>query len=71
MNFVHWRLLADGTIVILAFSSKFDDLKPPQNGLVRGDTSLAGYILKPNKDKGGTDLHFLVEVIICPSVVPC
>jgi hypothetical protein len=61
VNFVHWRLMADGCIVILAFSSKFDDIKPPQSGLVRGDTSLAGYILKPNKASGGTDLHFLVE----------
>lgn len=58
----HWRLLADGTVVILSFSSKFDDLKPPVSGLVRGETSVAGYILKPAKSSGGTEVHFLVEV---------
>lgn len=60
----HWRLLADGTVVILSFSSKFDDLKPPVSGLVRGETSIAGYILKPAKSSGGTEVHFLVEVSI-------
>jgi hypothetical protein len=58
----HWRLLADGTIVVISFSSKFDDLKPPQSGLVRGETATAGYILKPAKSSGGTEVHFLVEV---------
>jgi hypothetical protein len=62
VDLVHWRLLADGSIVICAFSSKFDDLKGPVSGLVRGDTATAGYILKPNKSSGGTDVHFLVEV---------
>ena len=54
--------MADGSVAIVAFSSKFDELKPPVPGLVRGDTSTAGYILKPNKSSGGTDVHFLVEV---------
>jgi hypothetical protein len=62
VDLVHWRLLADGTIVICAFSSKFDDLKGPVSGLVRGETATAGYILKPNKASGGTEVHFLVEV---------
>lgn len=58
----HWRLLGDGTIVIISFSSKFDELKPPVSGLVRGETAYSGYILKPAKSSGGTEVHFLVEV---------
>ena len=62
VNLTHWRLLGDGTIVIISFSTPFDDLKPTCNNMVRGDMSTAGYIMRPAKNNGGTEVHFLVEV---------
>jgi hypothetical protein len=65
VDLVHWRLFVDGTIAIMAFSDKNDDLKAPCSGLVRGEMNLAGWVLRPLKDGSGTQVHFLVEVWLC------
>ena len=62
VHFVHWRLYTDGTFVIMAYSEAFDELRPPLPGLVRGDTTNAGWVLKPAKNGMGTEVYFLVEV---------
>ena len=62
MDLVHWRVLGDGTLVILAFSEKNDELKAPCSGLVRGEMNLAGWVLRPAKNGAGTEVHFYVEV---------
>jgi hypothetical protein len=60
VNIAHWRLLNDGRVVIVAFSEKFDDIKPPADGHVRADTLLGGFLLTPVPE--GTQILYLVEV---------
>ena len=61
-NISHWRLLADGSLVIVAFSEKFDDLCPLEDGVVRAECILAGYVMK--QVDGGTQVHYLVQVLV-------
>lgn len=41
----HWRMLEDGRVIVLSFSEKFDDLCPPEDGVVRAELILGGYII--------------------------
>ena len=61
VNLVHWRRLADGSVVIYAFSSpEMETLCPPSAGVVRGEMAVAGYWLRGNTQ--GTRVHYLVQV---------
>jgi len=52
VNIAHWRLLQDGSVVIVAFGeSAFDHLKPVEEGNVRGQIYPSGYLLQ-STDKG-------------------
>lgn len=59
-NLVHWRLLADGTVVIAAFSEKFEDLCPLEDGILRGELILSGYVLRQTAK--GTQCHYVIQV---------
>jgi hypothetical protein len=59
-NVTHWRLLADGSLVTLGFSDKFPRLCPEEDGVVRGDLILGGYVFTPVP--GGTQVVMLVQV---------
>lgn len=59
-NLVHWRLLADGTVVIAAFSEKFEDLCPLEDGILRGELILGGYVLRQTPK--GTQCHYIIQV---------
>ena len=57
MNFVHWRLLEDGRIVIAAFSDKsYSDQFPPEHGTVRAEMILGGYLLTRVNNKTRVDM---------------
>jgi hypothetical protein len=59
-NITHWRLLDDGTFILLAFSSPMPDLCPEQPKFVRGNLLLGGYAMK--HASGGTELSLVVQV---------
>jgi hypothetical protein len=59
-NLVHWRLLSDGTIIIVAFSEKFEDLCPLEDGILRGELILGGYVLRQTAK--GTQCNYVVQV---------
>lgn len=60
-NIGHWRLLKDGTVVIVSFSEKFEDICPLEEGLVRAELIMGGYVFKPVS--GGVMCHYVVQVI--------
>lgn len=60
-NITHWRLLEDGTLVLLAFSYPLKDICPEQPPFVRGRLHLGGYALK--HVPGGTKLYLVVQVV--------
>ena len=62
MNFYHWRMLEDGSILYFDFSEKFDDLKPENDDAVRGWDSVYGYMLRPTEDGTGTDVQMIFDV---------
>lgn len=59
-NITHWRLLEDGTLILLAFSHPFEDLCPEQGNYVRGNLLLGGYVMK--HVRGGTKVYLVVQV---------
>ncbi len=59
VNIAHWRLLNDGRVVVVAFSEKFDDIKPPCDGHVRAEALLGGFLFTPVAE--GTKIQYLVE----------
>ena len=65
-NITHWRLLDDGTLLLVAFSLPMDDLCPPQLKFVRGNLRLGGYALR--HVPGGTKLYLVVQVFLFRSL---
>jgi hypothetical protein len=63
-NITHWRLLDDGTLILVAFSLPIDDLCPLQPKFVRGNLRLGGYVLR--HVPGGTKLNLVVQVFSSP-----
>ena len=59
---VHWRQLTNGTIVIVSFSEKLDDLKPIEDGTIRAEMILGGYVLKSTFT--GTSVNYVSQVYI-------
>lgn len=58
-NITHWRLLADNTVVLVAFSEKFEDLCPLEEGVVRAELIVQGYVLSASKS--GTRIQFVSQ----------
>jgi hypothetical protein len=58
-NLVHWRLLQNGSVAIVAFSEKFDDICPVEQGVVRAELILSGYLLTPTSR--GTTVSYVVQ----------
>jgi hypothetical protein len=56
---MHWRLLSDRSVAVVTFSERMDDLCPLEEGNVRAELILAGYVLRPTK--GGTDCTYIVQ----------
>jgi len=56
---VHWRLLADGRLVISSFSEKNDELCPVVESNIRAELIVGGYVLTPT-DKG-TLIQYVVQ----------
>ena len=61
-NVVHWRQLTNGSIVIVSFSEKLEDLKPIEDGTIRAELILGGYVLKSTFT--GTSVNYVVQVYI-------
>ncbi|CAM9998411.1 unnamed protein product, partial [Ectocarpus fasciculatus] len=59
VNLVHWRLLKNGSIAVVAFSEKFDDMCPVEQGIVRAELILSGYLLTPTSK--GTQVNYVVQ----------
>jgi hypothetical protein len=59
VNISHWRLLKNGSIAIVVFSEKFDELCPVEQGVVRAELVLAGYVLTPASK--GTNVSIVVQ----------
>jgi hypothetical protein len=59
-NVVHWRQLTNGSIVIVSFSEKLEDLKPIEDGTIRAELILGGYVLKSTFT--GTSVNYVVQV---------
>jgi hypothetical protein len=60
VNVTHWRLLSDGSVIVFSFAERYDDLRPPYDGLVRGELGIAGYRFIPNAQ--GTKVQYLIQV---------
>jgi hypothetical protein len=60
-NLVHWRLLSDGAVVVVKFSEKFDDLCPLEEGVVRAELILSGFVLRASSK--GTICSFIIQVL--------
>ena len=59
-NLVHWRILSDGTVVFLKFSEKFEDLCPLEEGIVRAELILSGFVCRMTSK--GTACSFILQV---------
>lgn len=59
-NLTHWRLLANNTVVMVSFSEKYDDLCPLEEGVVRAELILQGYVLSASSS--GTKVQFVSQV---------
>ena len=58
-NLTHWRLLDDGTFLTFGYSTPFPDLCPEEDGVVRADLILGGYVMRPVV--GGTQIFIVVQ----------
>lgn len=60
-NITHWRLLKNGTFITIGFGDHIPEC-PEQDGVVRGNLLIGGYVMQPVK--GGTRIFIVVQVII-------
>ncbi|DAZ97875.1 TPA: hypothetical protein N0F65_003302 [Lagenidium giganteum] len=62
VNLVHWRVLENGTIIIVAKSVEDLELCPlKEPKIVRGDVHIAGWKIVPNAAYDGAEVSFLVK----------
>jgi len=59
-NLVHWRLLADGKVIICCFSEKFTDFCAVDERNVRAEMILGGYVLSP-VEGGKTLVNYILQ----------
>ena len=57
----HWRLLEDGRVVIASFSENRDAEVPLEDGVVRAELLMGGYVLQP-LSPSETMVHYVVQV---------
>ena len=61
-NVTHWRVLKDGSAVLVSFSEKYEDLCPLEEGVVRAELILEGYVLSTTSS--GTRVQYVSQVCI-------
>jgi hypothetical protein len=59
-------MLQDGRILLVGFGEKYDDLRPPVDGHVRGEMHLGGYMLTHTAN--GTQLDYCVKLDLKGSI---
>jgi hypothetical protein len=59
-------MLQDGRVMIVGFGEKFDDIRPPIDGHVRGEMHLGGYLLTHTPQ--GTQLDYVVKLDLKGSI---
>lgn len=59
-NIVHWRVLDEGKVVLIAYSDK--DPYPEEDGCIRGDLIIAGWVIKPLEDSSSSQVSFLLQM---------
>ncbi|CAK4636689.1 unnamed protein product [Aphanomyces euteiches] len=66
VNLVHWRVLPDNSIVVVAKATT-DDRCPVKKWTVRGEIHVAGWRIVP-KSTGGVDVAFMVQMDLKGSI---
>ena len=59
LTVTHWRILENGSFVILSYSKENDSLCPAVNECVRGDMKIGGYLIEPIDDKSSRVTYLL------------
>ncbi|KAF4036852.1 2-oxoacid dehydrogenases acyltransferase (catalytic domain) [Phytophthora infestans] len=63
VNLTHWRVLRDGSIVVVATSAEDDSfVKSQEPQIVRARAVMAGFLLTPSKDYAGVDATYITKV---------
>ncbi|RLN57396.1 hypothetical protein BBJ28_00002690 [Nothophytophthora sp. Chile5] len=63
VNMTHWRVLRDGSMVVVAtFAEKNQFVKSQEPQVVRGKIIMAGFLLTPNEDYTGVHAAYITKV---------
>ncbi|KAG3164507.1 hypothetical protein PC128_g20125 [Phytophthora cactorum] len=63
VNLTHWRVLRDGSIVVVATSAEDDSfVKNQEPQIVRAKAIMAGFLLSPNEDYTGVNATYITKV---------
>ncbi|KUF93345.1 hypothetical protein AM588_10005712 [Phytophthora nicotianae] len=63
VNLTHWRVLRDGSIVVVATYAEDDSfVKNQEPQIVRARAIMAGFLLKPNEDYTGVNATYITKV---------
>lgn len=60
-NLAHWRLLNDGSVVTCSTSEKFETFCPIEEGVIRAELILSGFVIKPHVS-GGSQCFIVTQV---------
>ncbi|TMW65059.1 hypothetical protein Poli38472_009226 [Pythium oligandrum] len=62
LHITHWRVLKNGSIVLIATSVEREDLCPRKEpDIVRAHTSMGGFLITPNADYTGARADYIVK----------
>lgn len=62
VNITHWRVLPNGSILLVATAIDREDLVPSQEPkVVRGNVIMAGFLLEPNADYTGVQATYITK----------
>ncbi|KAJ0410777.1 hypothetical protein ATCC90586_001406 [Pythium insidiosum] len=65
VHVTHWRVLKDGSILIIATSVHRPDLCPSREPeIVRARTIMGGFLITPNNDYTGADVRYIIKADI-------
>ncbi|POM73138.1 Hypothetical protein PHPALM_10044 [Phytophthora palmivora] len=63
VNLTHWRVLKDGSIVVVATYAEGDNfVKNQEPHIVRGKIIMAGFLITPNEDYTGVNATYITKV---------
>ncbi|KAE9003306.1 hypothetical protein PR003_g17957 [Phytophthora rubi] len=63
VNLTHWRVLRDGSMVVVATYAEDDSfVKSQEPQIVRGKIIMAGFLLTPNEDYTGVNATYVTKV---------